>query len=353
MKIGIGRIRNEIAPIHKLPRDLLEVVFHHACWSDQHTTPRSAVALSHVCYQWRAILLSVPRFWSSVTVDGRDPSFAAACLVRSGDLLLDVVVQFNYVTPPEFLNADFNSGDLESEDVRRALDECREGLTILEAERDRVRRLCINYILLGVDWFQDEILEHDFFRYSLKNLQELRWNYADGGGVWSLPLQTFGGSLESLRSLRLENVEPSMGWFPGLTSLECVRAPDIGFIEFLNGRVAEFFSQNASLQSLSIYEFRICEEKSTRISMDNLTSLTLSHVSRWYLLLDLLHIKNFDGGTFTTISLSDQRPWIAFSAVNSIGFSLKACISSFGDPWEDAFMRQYFSGVTVVRLEDF
>ena len=353
MRIGIGRIQNEISPIHKLPRGLLHMIFHHVCSSDQHRTSRTAVTLSHVCYQWRIILLSTPQFWCGVTVDGRDPSFPAACLARSGNLPLDVTVQFNHATPPLNPHPDFCFNVLKDEDVRGGSDECREGLTLLGAEKDRIHRLNVNYILLGSDYFQDEIMEYDFFTSSLKNLQELQWNYDDKQGILSLPYQTFAGSLESLGYIRLENVQPSMGQFPNLTSLECIRVYDTDCTTFMRGRMQEFFEQHASLQSLNILEFHIYEGDFPRISMDNLTSLTLTRVFRWYLLFDLLHIKNLDGGTFTTISFSSQKAWITFSAVNSIGFSLTASICPYEDPGEDDFMRRYFSGVTLVRVEDF
>lgn len=86
--------------------------------------------------------------------------------------------------------------------------------------------------------------------------------------------------------------------------------------------------------------------------MDNLTSLVLEGVPHWYLLFDLLQIENFDGGAFTEISFSDGYG-IAFTAVNSIGFSLTAAISSHEDSREDDFVRRHFSGATLVRLEDF
>jgi hypothetical protein len=353
MRIGIGRIQNEISPIHRFPRDLLHVIFRQACSSDEYKTSRTAVTLSHVCCQWRAILLSTPQFWCGVTVDGRDPSFPAACLARSGNLPLDVMVQFNYTTPPLDPHPDFCLNVLKDEDVRRRSDECREGLALLVAERDRIHRLNVNYILLGSDLFQDEIMEHDFFKNSLKNLQELRWNYDDKQGILSLPYQAFGGSLESLRYIRLENVQPSMRLFPNLTSLECVRVYETYCAPFVHGRTHEFFRQNASLQSLNISEFHIYGGDLPRISMDNLTSLTLGRVFRWYLLFDLLHIGNLDGGTFSTISFSNQRRWIGFKAVNSIGFSLTASISPCEDLGETDFMRRYFSGVTLVRVEDF
>ena len=353
MRIGIGRMQNEISPIHKLPWELLHVVFHHVCSSNQHKTSRTAVTLSHVCCQWRAILLSTPRFWCGVTVDGREPSFPAACLVRSGNLPLDVTVQFNYATPPLNPHRDFCSSVLKDEDVRQRSDECREGLTLLEAERDRIHRLNVKYILLGSDYFQDKITSYDFFMSSLKNLQELRWNYDDKQGILSPPCQTFAGSLESLRYIRLENVQPLTGRFPNLTSLECIRVYDTECTTFMRDRMEEFFRQNTSLQSLNILGFHIYDGYFPRISMDNLTSLTLNHVFRWYLLFDLLHIRDLDGGTFTTIGFSNQRRWISFSAVNSIGFSLTASICPWEDLEENDFMRRYFSGVTLVRVEDF
>ena len=353
MRIGIGRIQNEISPIHKLPHYLLQVVFHHACFSGQYKTSSAAAALSHVCHRWRAILLSTPQFWCRVMVNGRDPSFPAACIARSDNLPLDVTVQFNYAAPPLDPHADFRPSVLEDEDVRWHSDECRDGLTLLEAERDRIHQLNVNYILLGPGCFQDEIMEYDFFIKSLKNLRELRWNYDDKRGILSLPHQIFGGSLESLRHLRLENAEPSTGRFPKLTSLECIRVYDARCTTFMRSRMPEFFSQNASLQSLNIHEFHIYDAPFPRISMDHLTSLMLTRAFRWYLLFDLLDIKNLGGGTFTMISFSNQRNWIAFSAVNSIGFSLTASISPCEDPREDDFVRRYFSGVTLIRVEDF
>lgn len=353
MRIGIGRVQNEVAPIHKLPYDLLQLVFRHACLSDQHTTSRTAVALSHVCCQWRTTLLSTPQFWCDVTVDGRDPSFPAACLARSGNLPLNVTVQFNYVAPPMNPHAGFRLSVFKDEDVRQRLDECREGLTLLEGERDRIHRLHVNYILLGPNHFQSEIMEHSFFANGLKNLRELLWNYDDKQGILALPHQTFGGSLESLRCIRLENAEPSMGQFPNITSLECIRVYDTDCVAFMRGRMPEFFSRNASIESLRISEFHIYHANFPRISMDNLTSLRLDRVFRWYLLFELLHIKNLDGGAFTKISFSNQRAWIAFSAVNSIGFSLAASISPCDDPEEDDFMCRYFAGVSLVRVEDF
>lgn len=355
MRIGIGRIQNEISPIHKLPRNLLQMVFRRACLSDQQKTSRPAVTLSHVCRQWRIILLSAPQFWCGVMVDGRDPSFQVACLTRSGNLPLDVTVQFNYTTPPLHPHPDYRSSVLEDEDVRRHSYECRKGLTLLEAVGDRIHRLHVDYILLGPNYFQDEIMEHNFFVTGLKNLQELWWNYDDKQGIFSLPRHIFAGALGSLKYVRLENAEPSTRSFPSLRSLECIRVYDTDCVTFMNREMPGFFGQNASLESLNIFEFHMCEiiQGFPRISMDNLTSLTLSRVFRWYLLFDLLRIKNLDGGTFTTISFSNQKTWIAFSAVNSIGFSLRASICPHEDLKEDDFMRRYFSGVTSVRVEDF
>ena len=220
MRIGLCRIQNEISPIHKLPRDLLQEVFHYTCWSNQHKAPRSAVTLSHVCCQWRVILLSTPQFWRAVTVDGHDYSFAAACLARSGSLPLDVVVQFNDTEDDP--DAEFSPSVLENEDVRWQLDECREGLELLEAERNRIHRLYIYSIPLGSNLFHHLAPEHNFFECALKNLQELRWYHYSKQGVCSLPFRPFGGSLESLRHLRLENVGVSLEWIQNVISLEYI-----------------------------------------------------------------------------------------------------------------------------------
>jgi hypothetical protein len=138
-----------------------------------------------------------------------------------------------------------------------------------------------------------------------------------------------------------------------LTSLECISGGDSDCITFMFGRMPEFFGRNVSLQSLKIFGFHINEQNSPRVYMDNLTSLVLGRVSLWYLLFDLLQIKSFESGTFTTISFSGRGAWVEFSAVNSIGFSLTATISLHEDSREDDFMCRYFSGATLVCLEDF
>ena len=355
MRIGIGRVQNETSHIHKLPCGLLQQVFHHACWSDKHKAPHSAVALSHVCYQWRVILLRTLQFWCGVTVDGGDPSFAATCLTRSGNLPLDVTMQFNCGATPDGNNVNTkpNLSILETEDVRWRVGERREGLTLLVAERDRIHRLYVNCILLGSDLTQDPVPEHGFFGYPLKNLRELWWCY---DGEWEsrpLPYQLFCGSFESLRHLRLENVAMSMGWIRNLRSLERVSGGDGKYLAFMPGRMPELFSRNRSLQSLRISGFRICNAYSPRICMDNLTSLSLDRIPDCELLFDLLKVKNFDGGTFTTISFSGRVEWIKFTAVNSIGFSLTTSTSSSENSEGDDFIRRYFSGVTSVRVEDY
>jgi hypothetical protein len=352
MRIGIGRIKNEISPIHKLPHDLLQEVFRYTCWSGQHKAPHSVVTLSHVCCLWRVILLSTPQFWRAVTVDGRDPSFAAACLVRSGRLPLDVTLQFNDTATPDEddSGAEFSFSLLEREDVRWRLDECREGLTLLEAERDRIHRLYINCISLGSNRFDYLVPEHGFFGCAPKNLQELWWYHYDGQGLCPLPFQLFDGSFESLRHLRLENVEVFVKRIPNLTSLEYINSggPD----RAIPVGMQEFFRRSPSLRSLKIVGWEIYEEYIPRTYMANLTSLTLEGVLNWYLFPELLMIKNLDRGTFTTISFSDENG-ITFSAVNSVGFSLTATILPDEDPEEDDFMRSYFSEATLVRLEDF
>jgi len=354
MRAGISRIQNGTSSFHKLPCDLLQEIFHHSCWSDQHKVSRSAVTLSHVCCRWRVVLLSTPQFWCSITVDGHDSSFAAACLARSDNLPLDVTVQFNYTATPDEdeVGSGFNFSILENEDVRRRLDECREGLTLLVAERDRIHRLYVNYIILGSDWIGSSVPEHEFFGYALKNLQELWWYYDDKEVIWPLPSRFLGGSLESLGHLRLENVEASIGCIRNLASLEYISG---GNPYFAPGGMPEFFSQNTSLQSLKISGFRIYKAESPGIYMDNLTSLTLDRITHWYLLFDLLQIKNLDGGTFAAISLSEPEGLITFSSVNSVGFSLTIAISprEDSDSREYDFIRRYLSGVTLVRLEDF
>ncbi|TFK79868.1 hypothetical protein K466DRAFT_406814 [Polyporus arcularius HHB13444] len=83
--LGLLAIHNFTVPFHRLPNELLSLIFVKA-WHD-----RNSFRLAHVCRQWRQVLLSTPEFWveavSAYFCVLRDPpAYLAAILERSQPL---------------------------------------------------------------------------------------------------------------------------------------------------------------------------------------------------------------------------------------------------------------------------
>ncbi|RDX47427.1 hypothetical protein OH76DRAFT_1557823 [Lentinus brumalis] len=91
-------IHNLVAPVHRLPDELLSHIFTYA-WHE-----RQSLRLGHICRRWRRVLLDTPKFWVDA-VQGeclhaagefRDPpGYIAAVLERSGRLPIRLSV-FHY-----------------------------------------------------------------------------------------------------------------------------------------------------------------------------------------------------------------------------------------------------------------
>ncbi|VDC02354.1 unnamed protein product [Peniophora sp. CBMAI 1063] len=83
-----------------LPEDVLAIIFRlvideHYAHSDAPFQPCAPqLVLASVCSQWRELSRSMRHLWTTVPV-GADPSHAAQCLIRSGELHLRVGVQFS------------------------------------------------------------------------------------------------------------------------------------------------------------------------------------------------------------------------------------------------------------------
>jgi hypothetical protein len=81
----LSQIRNRstfLVPINRLPPEVLLLVFRFSTWKgscgrfdpsmprfDQHHLPKSLFTLTHVCTDWRSILLHNPSFWSHVKLE--------------------------------------------------------------------------------------------------------------------------------------------------------------------------------------------------------------------------------------------------------------------------------------------
>ncbi|KAI0351560.1 hypothetical protein OH77DRAFT_1506502 [Trametes cingulata] len=97
---------NNHRPVHKLPAEVLAIIFDYtlpsinggfrhsgAKESDMREERRTRVTISHVCRRWRAVALETASFWT--LVDASQPrSWPLACLERSGDMPLHVFLRY-------------------------------------------------------------------------------------------------------------------------------------------------------------------------------------------------------------------------------------------------------------------
>jgi len=65
-----------ISPLRKLPPELLQVIFHKACWATTSFTFMLPWSLSHVCRLWRTIVHATPILWSCISIKFKPPLLA-------------------------------------------------------------------------------------------------------------------------------------------------------------------------------------------------------------------------------------------------------------------------------------
>ncbi len=74
-------IRSSLAPIRKMPRDVLIEIFTRVV--EGRAQRRAPWFLLRICHQWRTVVLSAPLFWTVIYVDDRRwNSLDAACCIR-------------------------------------------------------------------------------------------------------------------------------------------------------------------------------------------------------------------------------------------------------------------------------
>ncbi|KAJ7726503.1 hypothetical protein B0H16DRAFT_1894741 [Mycena metata] len=69
----VARLRAAIAPVHKLPAELLAEIFRYKCSSDWYgpygspiySEAKKVQALTHVCVYWRQVAINTPRLWTN------------------------------------------------------------------------------------------------------------------------------------------------------------------------------------------------------------------------------------------------------------------------------------------------
>ena len=104
--LSTQRTVNSLNPTYRIPPENLTQIFHYICQSEGVRTKRTGflttkpvecgkaiVALTHVCWYWRATLVSNPKFW--VTTNLTHPLMNTTLLERSGSMPIIAT----YITP--------------------------------------------------------------------------------------------------------------------------------------------------------------------------------------------------------------------------------------------------------------
>ncbi len=97
----VSNCRSLLAPIRRLPRDVLEIVFAFVPSSEDSLNTRSAPwSLAHICYAWRDIVLSTPSLWAKIDICPpytRDSlTILGRYLQLSGEYPLDISISFQH-----------------------------------------------------------------------------------------------------------------------------------------------------------------------------------------------------------------------------------------------------------------
>ncbi|SJL15249.1 uncharacterized protein ARMOST_18737 [Armillaria ostoyae] len=96
----VSNCRSLLAPIRRLPRDVLEIVFAFVPSSEDHSLniQRTPWSLTHICYAWRDIVLSTPSLWAKIDI--RPPYTLSSMTILdrhlqlSGEYPLDISISY-------------------------------------------------------------------------------------------------------------------------------------------------------------------------------------------------------------------------------------------------------------------
>ncbi|KAJ3967880.1 hypothetical protein EV361DRAFT_952830 [Lentinula raphanica] len=106
-KAELGMLRNELAPIHRLPLEIISRIFEEACHPGvdvtQANSALTAAFIPRVCAVWMKIAYTSPRIWSKLHLNTYqhskaikcDPSWVKRWLDRSGTLPIDLDLDFS------------------------------------------------------------------------------------------------------------------------------------------------------------------------------------------------------------------------------------------------------------------
>lgn len=102
MEETAARCRSRLAPVHKLPPDLLALIFRWsiAGWHIYLTYGALPGALTHVCRRWRMVAQSEPRLWSHIDVTENLPKWGLRSYFSAGSPeILSLYLKYSQTLP--------------------------------------------------------------------------------------------------------------------------------------------------------------------------------------------------------------------------------------------------------------
>lgn len=254
--------RNQLAPIYRLPTEILCSILDFAFCPDK-DHPFDAFRFSQVSQWWRETVISFPPLWSNLFVAAHASAVQAVCLERASQMPLSVTIRVP--DQPETYSPDY--GQLPKT--------ISESIDAISPHGYRVKRLEIaapNPSKMAATLRMLEI--------PLPNLKHFQIQLPTTIGRFPLPLNLFGGAspmLESYICFNLHVIQPPSHLFVNLTTVElrvdrALSSPS---------EILEPLRVSLSLQSLRIYGYTSWDDDTDMVpvSFPQLTKLWLNRTS--------------------------------------------------------------------------
>ena len=212
----VRSVKNNIAPINRIPPELFSLIPQH--WNDD-SVDENLIAMTHVCHGWRDVLIGCPLLWTRLNCADRNKT--CVYIQRSKSSPLEVHLR-EYETPRY----------------------CLGPFIMALSHIDRVDSL----IVKGRETLRGDLTECDFSRsISLRNLSiDFKCRTPP-----TLDSRIFNGDLSSLERLSLGGVIPNLPWrnLPKLTSFKLRNVPRE---ETSVTRLLNFFANAPLLDSIEL-----------------------------------------------------------------------------------------------------
>ena len=281
-------MQNKRVPVNGLPSEILLRVFGFVNFPLPKKSFSHTLVFSHVCKYWRSAVISNPLFWTNISAGPLTQSgFITLQLQRSSPLPLTLSIQLFqsldcHCKPDPFFDDAYFCPHSNNRDFNRLLE-------IFTPYRRRVTTLNVRYLRSFGDKYCEDVLQHQFFRDPLPNLERLSWvsRSLDPANEREDPVITstkiFSDSLPRLRELALVNTwglisaaGPNLNTFK-VRHISRGRHPDTA-MAVPEPELRGFLSHHPLLTSISLGDIipKVDKGVGNPIEMRHLTNVTLT-----------------------------------------------------------------------------